>query len=164
MMRFVAFVLAFSLWSSQIFAAACYTPAQYRAEQAIRYHTRLMIIGMRCQRVLAAPSAYADYNAFTKRNQAVIREQENQLIAHFKARQFRAPEKQLHTLRTDLANAMSMQANGPAVVQFCRTYAGTLQQAKTMKAQDFRKWITQVDLKVQTVSTQPLCTAAQRKR
>ena len=164
MTRLFAIILALTLSASQAFAAACYTPVQYRAEQAIRYHTRLMIIGMRCQRVLAAPTAYLDYNAFTKRNQAVIREQENQLISHFKARRFRSPEKQLHTLRTDLANSMSMQANGPAVIQFCRNYAGTLQQAKAMKAADFRKWITRVDLKIPGVSTQPLCAAAQRKR
>ena len=165
-MKRLAIAALLSVIASQASAApaACYTEQQYRAEQAIRYHTRLMIIGMRCQRVLAQPTAYSDYNAFTKRNQTVIHSQENQLIAYFKAHKVKQPEMALHSLRTDMANSMSMQANGPAVVSFCKNYAGTLQQAKTMKPADFQKWITQISLQTPETSSKPLCAAAQRKR
>lgn len=164
MNRLTAFVLIFCLGASSAFAASCYSPAEYRAEQAVRYHTRLMIIGMRCQRILT-PTAYVDYQNFTKRNQSVIRTQENLLISYFKeARSTPNAEKALHTLRTDLANNMSMQANGPGVMQFCRNYAGTLQQAKAMKPHDFQKWIASLNTQNAGASTVPLCAAAQRKR
>lgn len=166
MKRFTAFAFVFLFGALPAVAApsACYTPAQFRAEQAVRYHTRLMIVGMRCQRILAAPGAYADYQAFTQRNQTVIRNQENQLVSYFKSRKVASPERALHTLRTNLANSMSMQANGPGVASFCKNYAGTLQQAKAMKPVDFQKWITQVNIQNNGMSTIPLCAAAQRKR
>lgn len=162
-MRLLSLVLALWMTTSPVWAASCYNDQQFRAEQAIRYHTRLMIIGMRCQRVLS-PTAYSDYQAFSTRNQNVIRAQENQLVSYFRARKVANAERSFHTFRTNLANDMSMQANGPAVVQFCRNYAGVLQQAKAMKPADFQKWITKIDTKQTGASTQPLCAAAQRKR
>ena len=49
---------------------ACYTQAQYRAEQAVRYQTQLMVAGMLCQS--ANPQSYTKYQAFTQRNTPTI--------------------------------------------------------------------------------------------
>lgn len=159
-MKYIAAFLLF-FFTTTAFAAPCYTPVQFRAEQAVRYHTQLMIVGMRCQRVLS-PTAYADYKTFTLRNQSVIRQQENQMIGFFKQTK-KGGERGFHTFRTDLANKISLQANGPGFMSFCKSNAAQLQQAKTMTPKEFQAWINKVDLK-QPLSAYPVCSAAKRKQ
>lgn len=157
----IFFVTLFSLITTGSFAA-CYTPAQYKAEQALRFHTDLMVVGLYCKRVMKQ-NTYATYQAFTSRNQNVIRSEENQLISYFKQTKTPAPERALHKLRTDLANKTSLQAS-KSIVAFCRQYMVPYAKAKTMVPADFQRWIQQVNLKSGATTTRPVCAAAQRSK
>lgn len=161
MKRLVLLITLFCL-ATQGVSAACYTPAQYKAEQAVRFHTDLMVVGLYCQRVMKQ-NTYATYQAFTSRNQNVIRSEENQLISYFKQTKAPAPEKALHKLRTDLANRTSLQAS-KSIVAFCTQYADSYKRAKTMVPADFQRWIQQVNVKQAGKTTQPICAAAQRSK
>jgi hypothetical protein len=116
MRKIAVLIAAFSVMTTQVFAA-CYTPEQYRAEQAIRFHTQFMLIGMLCRNAFGEDS-YASYQRFTDRNQGVIAAEENRLISYFAQNGDEAPDGALHTLRTNIANAYSMQAMKSQ--NFCR--------------------------------------------
>ena len=155
----ISLVLCLCLWSSPVFAATCYTPQQFRAEQAVRFHTRLMVLGLYCQKALKH-NTYASYQAFTQRNQRVIREQENRMIAFYRQAKIRNPERHLHSFRTNLANEISMQA-GRSPDTFCKRYAQAYQAAKGMVPQDFKAWIDQINLKQMVATSRPACVAMQ---
>lgn len=140
--------------------AACYTPEQYRAEQAVRFHTNLMVVGLYCKSVLQQDT-YATYQAFTRRNQNIIQQEENRLIAFFKQARMASPERQLHSMRTDLANKISLQA-GQGIGAFCHRFASAYMQSKTMIPRDFQRWIEQISPDDATASSHPVCAAAQR--
>lgn len=158
MKRFVFVFLMLCLFFTPIasWAASCYTPEQYRAEQAVRFHTNLMIMGLYCKAVMKQDT-YATYQEFTRRNQNIIKTAENRLIDYFSKRSGnKAAERRLHTMRTDMANEMSLQA-GQQLVQFCRQYSPYYERAKTMIPADFNRWIEQIDLHDPAVTTVPLC-------
>jgi hypothetical protein len=161
MTRLIISILAFVFISSTSFAA-CYTPAQYRAEQALRFHTNLMVIGLYCKRVMNQDT-YATYQTFTSRNQNVIRNEENQMISYFKQVKSPSAERALHSWRTDIANKTSLQAS-KSIVTFCRQYAGNYNTAKTMIPADFQRWINQINTQQRVQSSQPLCAAAQNSK
>lgn len=151
----IALVVLLSTQTAQ--ASSCYTQDQFRAEQALRFHTRLMIIGMLCQGILKR-NTYAEYQGFTARNQNVIQEQENSLISYFRQVRKPNPERALHSLRTDLANEAAQQA-GASVGVFCQKYISQLQMAKTMRPIDFKHWIQGLALTLATPTTTPVCAA-----
>jgi len=157
---FAFIIIAFSLFSYSVSAANCYTPEQYRAEQALRFHTNLMVFGLYCKPILRQDT-YGAYQQFTNRNQNVVRGQENQLISYYKQAKSPAPEKALHSLRTDLANKTSLQAS-QSIVTFCRNYTVAYNKAKAMKPVEFQHWIEQISLKVPRPTSRTLCGAAQK--
>ncbi len=138
-------------------AARCYTPEQYRAEQAVRFHTNLMIMGLYCKEVMKQDT-YATYRDFTRRNQNIIKSEENRLISYFRTLGNKSAERQFHTMRTDMANHMSIQA-GQGRGRFCQQYASYYERAKTMIPADFKRWIEQINLSSPAVSSVPLCTS-----
>jgi hypothetical protein len=156
MKNFILLITIFCFITSQSFAASCYTPAQYRAEQTIRFHTTLMVYGLYCKAVMKQDT-YATYQSFSARNQNVIRKQENTLISYYK--QNKKSETALHSLRTDLANKTSLQAS-QSIISFCQQNMADYTSAKTMKPSDFERWIDQINLKSGKTSTHPLCSAA----
>lgn len=135
-------------------AARCYTPEQYRAEQVVRFHTNLMVMGLYCKSVLKQ-NTYATYQDFTRRNQNIIKAEENRLIAYFQNNSGKNAERELHTMRTDLANRISLQA-GQSITRFCRQYTPYYEQAKTMIPADFKRWIEQINISAANSSV-PLC-------
>ncbi len=155
MKRFICSLLILLFVTQAAQAAACYTPDQYRAEQAIRYHTRLMVVGMLCQRILDR-NTYTDYQHFTTRNQNVIHNQENMIIRYFKQNRRPNPERALHSFRTDLANAVAQQA-AASVGRFCQTYAAQWRESKAMQPNDFKAWIATISWKQPTETTRPVC-------
>lgn len=153
-MRIIAFAVLFVLLA-QTASAGCYTPSQFRAEQAVRYHTRLMVLGMLCQGAYKQNS-YADYQSFTKRNQNIVREQENILIGYFKQIKKPVPERALHSFRTDLANKTSTQAS-MSLSRFCAQYEKDWRAAKTMQPAQFKAWIVALDAQKPQETSTPVC-------
>ena len=160
MKRLTIVTILFLLFSHSVFAANCYTPEQYRAEQALRFHTNLMVFGLYCKPILKQDT-YAAYQQFTNRNQNVVRGQENQLISYYKDSKAASPEKALHSLRTDLANKTSLQAS-QSIISYCRQFTAAFNKAKAMKPADFQHWIEQVNVNTPKASSRTVCAATQK--
>lgn len=158
MMRIFVFILA--LMPSVALAAQCYTPDQFRAEQVVRYHSQMMVIGMLCGGPYKQDT-YAAYQAFTKRHEHTIRAEEDRLIAFFRQSGAASPTRALHDLRTGLANEMSMRAMN-ARGAYCRSMVSRYVQAKKVDPETFRQWIKTLSPASDLRSTRPVCAAAPR--
>ena len=66
----LAFVLSVLLSASAMAAPACYTMPEAEAEQGIRIHSELMVIGLNCQHMYKSngKNLYASYRSFTAEN------------------------------------------------------------------------------------------------
>ena len=84
-MRIFAIVLSLLIISVPAFAAGCYSPVQAEAEQGIRIHSELMVIGLNCQHMTPSgwKNFYAQYRELTARNADLFAEYENILIEYF---------------------------------------------------------------------------------
>lgn len=153
-------LLCLAVMPLRVMAAGCYTDEQFRAEQAVRFHTQLMVMGLYCKAVLKQDT-YAAYQDFTRRNQNIIKSEEDRLIAYYRNNGAKRADRALHTMRTDLANNISIQA-GASPVAFCRRYANHYEQAKTMIPVDFRRWIEGINITSTLASSAPLCAAPQK--
>lgn len=154
-------MLCLAIAPMRAMAANCYTPEQFRAEQVVRFHTQLMVMGLYCQGVMKQ-NTYAAYQDFTRRNQNIIKQEEDRLIGYFRNRGYKRADRELHTMRTDMANKISLQA-GQSPVAFCRQFAPSYERAKSMIPADFKRWIEQVNVTRASASTVPLCAAAQKR-
>lgn len=132
---------------------ACYTEAQYRAEQAVRYQTQLMVAGMLCQS--GDPRAYTHYQAFTRRNTKTITRAENTLIGFFDTHKTPQAELSLHTLRTNMANDLSIKVMQQSMPIYCRRAAPRLAEAALLQPRQFESYLAKLNLK--QPSTRPLC-------
>jgi hypothetical protein len=160
MYRFLSFFLVLLFCTSSVDAAQCYTPDQFRAEQVVRYHSQMMVIGMLCGRPYKQ-NTYAAYQAFTKRHERTIRAEEDRLIAFFRQSGVASPTRALHDLRTGLANEMSMRAMN-AKGAFCRSMVSRYVQAKRVDTETFRTWINTLSPDADLRSTRPVCAASPR--
>jgi len=117
---------------------ACYTADEFEAEQAIRLHTELMVIGLTCQSmdVPGKPSLFARYRQFTDTHQNLIRGWEKTMVGHFKRTQKGNSTRGFDTFRTRLANETSQRAIALSTPVFCATHAPQVDRFMTMTADD----------------------------
>lgn len=151
---FAVLTLVFVL-SSPAYSAGCYTAREVEAEQGLRIHSELMVISLTCMRMPDGASMYSKYQSFTRKNQALIASYEDDLIAYYRSAGYPNPEKQLHTLRTTIANQISEHAITMSTATFCRTYGPRIDRALQMSQQKVRAW-AQHSFASATVS-QPTC-------
>lgn len=123
-------------------AAACYSQTEAEAEQGLRIHSELMVIGLNCQHMGAryGMNLYGDYRRFTLKHGDLFAKYEEVLMKHFKKRGDAKPVASLNTLRTNLANGISDDSAGMRPDIFCAKYAPRIEQAKQMSLEDVRKW------------------------
>ncbi|QJE73029.1 hypothetical protein HHL28_07965 [Aerophototrophica crusticola] len=123
--------------------APCYTPAEFEAEQAIRLHTELMVVGLTCQAMdpKDGPSLFAQYKMFTLKHQAAVQGWEKSLIGHFKRAGSRNPTKEFDSFRTRLANEMSQRAIALSAQIFCENHVPVVGKAMSMPDKDVQKAI-----------------------
>lgn len=125
--------------------ASCYTPTEIEAEQGIRIHSELMVIGLTCQKMPGVGgNLYAKYQAFSQKNQATLALYENNLMSYYRKQGHSNPERQLIDLRTAFANAISRQAVQTSMVGFCKHFGSRVDQALQMDQSTFRKWAQHV--------------------
>jgi hypothetical protein len=148
-------VIAFILALPGVASAACYSAAEFEAEQGLRIHSELMVIGLTCAKMPGGTALYGKYQSFTHKNQTLISSYENTLISHLRKSGSSNPEKDFHTLRTGLANHISQLAIGN-VVGFCNAFTPRLDTALGMDQQKLRRWAQQVWRDAPT--SRPLCT------
>ena len=136
-------VTAFMLLSVNAQAASqCYSPLEFEAEQGLRIHSELMVIGLTCQKIRGGEGLYNDYRRFTTKNQYLIKEYENTMLDHYRSMGADA-DASLHDLRTDMANDISQKAIRMNMAAFCRHYGSRIDRALNMNHDTLRRWAQQ---------------------
>lgn len=123
-------------------ASACYTQAEAEAEQAIRIHSELMVIGLNCQHKYKAgnQNLYVAYRTFSARHGQVFAAYERALLNYFRRAGDRDPESSLNALRTAFANKIATDAARMRPDLFCYEYAPRIEKVSTMNESALRQW------------------------
>lgn len=123
-------------------AASCYSKAEAEAEQAIRIHSELMVIGLNCQHMGKRDglNLYQQYRQFTADHGELLANYEQTLIDFFKRNGDEKPEASFNTLRTNVANKISNDVAAMRPDIFCSRYAPRIIKASKMTESDVRKW------------------------
>lgn len=158
-MKHILFIITVVLiFSAHAHAASgCYSNKEAEAEQGIRIHSELMVIGLNCQHMGAryGMNLYGDYRQFTARYGDLFATYEKVLMEHFRKRGDKNPEASLNTLRTQFANKISNDAAAMRPDVFCSRYAPRMTKASGMNREEVRKWAATI-YPSHPVS-QPLC-------
>lgn len=119
----------------------CYSRAEAEADQGIRIHSELMVIGLNCQAIGARHglNLYGDYRAFTGQHADLFAQYEKILMG-FYTKNGGAGKKQLHDLRTTYANKISKVAASGRPDVFCARNAVRIDKAGAMTHEDLRRW------------------------
>lgn len=122
--------------------AACYTPQESEAEQGIRIHSELMVIGLNCMHMAKANgnNLYLEHQKFTNKHAKLFVTYEKIMMAFLQRNGDKNPEAAMHKMRTDFANNISTEAAKMRPDKFCRTYAPRIEQVTKMDEMTFRKW------------------------
>lgn len=122
--------------------AACYSNLEAEAEQGIRIHSELMVIGLNCQHMgkRAGMNLYGQYRQFTARHGDLFATYEKILLEFFGRRGDSKPEASINTLRTNFANKISDDVADMRPDVFCSKYAPRMIQAYDMSRDDVRRW------------------------
>lgn len=127
-------------------AGVCYTPAEAEAEQGIRIHSELMVIGLNCQNMKFTDGTdlYAKYRAFTAARANLFADYETRLMDYFRRTGDGNPEASLNALRTNFANRISLDATKMQPHVFCNSYAGRIIKASSLSENALRNWAATV--------------------
>lgn len=145
-MRRLLLIILFSLLSSAlpatVYAASCYTNDEAEAEQGIRIHSELMVIGLNCQHMFSAGSKnlYITYREFTSEHAKLFEAYEEDLLTYFSRTGARNPEAALNTLRTAFANKISNDAARMRPDMFCNRYAPRISKVANMDRATLQRW------------------------
>jgi hypothetical protein len=120
---------------AQAASRACFSPSEIEADQAIRYHTELMVASETCK-----DRAYSDFNAHN--SPSVVAYQEN-MKAHFRHSSRGGAESALQSYLTHLANEVALNAARQPADKFCSGEAALLQAAHTVGKEEFRRIVAQ---------------------
>lgn len=139
------FFISFFCYAQTAFAVdgtKCYSPVEAEADQGIRIHSELMVIGLNCQHMgmRHGDDLYGTYRSFTNKNADLFARYEEILIHFFGKNGDAKPEASLNELRTQYANKISKDAAGMRPDIFCATYAPRVFKASEMDRKAFRTW------------------------
>lgn len=128
--------------SGNALASGCYTPIESEAEQGIRIHSELMVIGLNCAHMADADgnNLYVQHSKFTKKHETLFARYEDILKEFMSNNGTKDTEAALHTLRTEFANKISTDAAKMRPDIFCKTYAERINKVAGMDEQTLRKW------------------------
>ena len=143
-MRVLTCIMAvlFVMSSSAQAKDGCYSNIEAEAEQGIRIHSELMVIGLNCQHMGARENMnlYGTYRDFTIKHANLFANYEKAMLSFFGQRGDKKPEKSLNDLRTGFANKISNDAASMRPDIFCAKYAERIEKASDMEHMDVRKW------------------------
>lgn len=127
---------------SPAYASGCYTKSEAEAEQGIRIHSELMVIGLNCQHMgpNGTDNLYLKYRQWTKKHEAIFSTYEDTLMFYFSRNGIKNPEKHLNTLRTTFANKISLEAAKMRPDIFCNHYGSRINRADNLNATQIKDW------------------------
>ncbi|MBP7337050.1 hypothetical protein [Niveispirillum sp.] len=122
----------------------CYSVQEFAAEQGIRLHTELMVVGLTCQHmdVKGEPSLFNQYKMFTLKHQARIQQWEKTLVAYFKRTTSGNPTRGFDSFRTRLANETSQRAIALTTPVFCGTHAPVVAAAMAASLEEIERGLS----------------------
>lgn len=140
-MRYL-FVLIALMIATPVQAATCYSAKEAEAEQAIRIHSELMVIGLNCQHMTPKgwKNFYQEYREITARHQPLITQYENTLISYNSRNGSGNGERKMHDMRTAFANKTSTDAAKMRPDVFCATFAPRIPKVAKMSTSEFQQW------------------------
>ena len=140
MRYFIVFVACFLIAIPA--QATCYSAQEAEAEQGIRIHSELMVIGLNCQHMgkRVGMNLYGDYRQFTARHADLFAGYEDLMRTFFRKTGESNPEARLNTLRTGIANKISKDAAKMRPDVFCATFAPRIEAVVNMSRDDLKKW------------------------
>ena len=142
-------MLFFRFFSGSVFAS-CYSQSEARAEQILRIHSELMVIGLNCQHRANLVDPYRDYQNFTARFLHIIQNNENMLQTYFLRQGNNNPSRSVHDLRTNIANKISTDA-AARPDGFCAVYGPRLAFARRIGQRELLQWAMKYPV------SKPLC-------
>ncbi|KAA0678051.1 hypothetical protein [Roseomonas genomospecies 6] len=137
---------------------ACYNRAEHAAEQTIRMHTEMMVVGLACQQVYPDKKPFNLYQDFTIKNRSLISNSEASMIDHFRKRSGGNATRQFDMFRTELANEISRRAAVIGTPLYCANFVDRSKAAMDLTADDIR--VLTADEKsagLMHLSSKPLC-------
>lgn len=133
----VIFIAPVSVYAGK----GCYDAREAEAEQGIRIHSELMVIGLNCMHMAKNGSnPYVEYKKFTNNHGELFAKYEKILMTYMRKNGKVNPDKAMHTLRTNLANKVSGDVAKMRPDIFCKTYLPRIESAKKMDLEQLRKW------------------------
>ncbi len=146
-MRFISLSLLFILMPYAAFAekSTCYTMSEAEAEQGIRIHSELMVIGLNCQDVWPkkeGQTLFQQYRLFTADHANLFSSYDSAMIRFFmkQGRTAQQAEAKLNDIRTSVANRISNDAASMRPDLFCKNYAHRIEKAAQMPEEKIRRW------------------------
>src|SRR5690606_33770227 len=97
-----------------------------------------------CARMPGGQGLYRKYASFTQKNQHLIAAYEDDIISYYRNHGSGNPEKELHSLRTNLANKISQHAISMSTMSFCQHFGPRIDQALSMSQGKLREWARHV--------------------
>ena len=130
------------LFAQNALAGACYSRLQAEAEQGIRIHSELMVIGLNCQHMAKRYNMdlYSKYRAITSEHAGLFEMYEDTLMSFFKNNGDKKPEARLNALRTGFANKISNDVASMRPDIFCGLYAKRINRVSDMGESAIREW------------------------
>ncbi len=130
------------MFSGASIAADCYSAVEAEAEQGIRIHSELMVIGLNCAHMADANgnNLYMEHRKFTSNHENLFAKYESILMDYMRKHGDKNPEKSLNTLRTEFANKISVDAAEMRPDIFCNTFSKRIERAAKMNKETLRKW------------------------
>jgi len=164
-LRFLLFFSALLVFSQASHAGRlCYSADEAEAEQGIRIHSELMVIGLNCQhiRALSDTNVYMQYRQMTKDHGDLFARYEQILLDHYQKEGIANPEANLNLLRTRFANKISNDAAGMRPDLFCLNYVPRIHRAAKMNRSQIRSWAS--TLYNSHPVSRPLCAGVEMKK
>jgi len=122
--------------------SACYSAAEYDAEQAVRLHTELMVIGLTCNSIEADRKLFAKYQQFTTKNRTSLLNWEKVLIGHFSQTGKSNPTRQFDDFRTVAANEVAQRSALLTPPVFCQTHSDIVDKALSMSDAELKRYLS----------------------
>ncbi|KAA0591943.1 hypothetical protein FZ942_30355 [Azospirillum lipoferum] len=125
--------------SSAPAAPACYNRTEHAAEQLMRLHTEMMVVGLTCRTVVPEKKPFDLYQDFSVKNRALLSSSEASLISFYKRSGSGGnATRQFDMFRTELANEISRRAATIGIPQYCANFVDRSVAAKDLTADDLR--------------------------
>ncbi|SMH40282.1 hypothetical protein SAMN02982994_1598 [Azospirillum lipoferum] len=136
---------------------ACYSRSEHAAEQLMRMHTEMMVVGLTCKSVVPEKNPFGTYQDFSVKNRALLSNSEATLINHYKKTGGNGTAK-FDTFRTELANEISRRAATIGIPQYCQTFVDRSKAAQDLNADDLRTLTSdEKNAGLMHLASKPLC-------